>query len=57
MSNTAKFPDPERHAAAILEAVEGNYQIALEFMGMYVTEYGEHYAARLAAFLTPAGEC
>jgi hypothetical protein len=51
------FPDPAEHAAGILEAVEGRYEIALEFMGMYREEYGAEYARQLAALLRPAGEC
>jgi hypothetical protein len=57
MSNTVKFPDPELHAAAILEAVGGNYQVALDFIEMYRENYGDRYARRLAALLTPAGKC
>lgn len=52
-----RFPDPQEHAVAILEAVKGNYQIALDCMELYRQEYGDRYARRLAALLTPAGEC
>ena len=51
------FPDPEEHAAAILEALKGDYQKALEYMPVYRDEFGEIYARRLAMFLTPQGEC
>jgi hypothetical protein len=54
---TQIFPDPAEHAIAILEALEGDYQTALEFMGAYVQEYGEAYAHQLARLLRPAGEC
>lgn len=52
-----EFPSPKEHAAAILEAVEGEYQIALDCIDLYRQEYGETYARRLEALLTPAGEC
>jgi len=52
-----QFPDPQRHAIAILEALEGDYQIALEHMAVYREEYGERYARQLEALLTSAGEC
>jgi hypothetical protein len=51
------FPAAEEHAAAILEALEGDYQTALEYMPVYRDEFGETYARRLAALLTPQGEC
>lgn len=49
--------DPIEHAEAILEAVEGEYQIALDCLDLYRQEYGDAYARRLEALLTPAGEC
>jgi len=49
------FPDPQDHAEAILEAVKGNYQLALNCMELYRQEFGETYARRLAALLTPQG--
>ncbi len=51
------FPEPEEHAAAILEALHGDYQQALGYMAVYRDEFGENYARRLAAFLMPQGEC
>ncbi|MBZ5615899.1 MAG: hypothetical protein LAO23_17980 [Acidobacteriia bacterium] len=54
---TPTFPDPEEHAAAILEALGGNYQKALEWLPVYRDEFGETYARRLATLLTPQGEC
>ena len=54
---TATFPDPEEHAAAILEALQGDYQKALDYLPVYRNEFGEEYARRLAALLTQAGEC
>jgi hypothetical protein len=51
------FPAAEEHAAAILEALEGDYQTALEYMAVYRDEFGENYARRLATLLTPQGEC
>ena len=56
-NDTPSFPDPADHAYAILEALAGDYQTALDFMAMYEHEYGEDYAHRLATFLRPAGEC
>ena len=52
---TPTFPDPEEHAAVILEALKGNYQKALEYLPVYRDEFGEIYARRLAMMLTPAG--
>jgi hypothetical protein len=54
---TPSFHDPEEHAAAILEALHGDYQKALEWLPVYRDEFGEDYTRRLAAFLTPRGEC
>jgi hypothetical protein len=54
---TPTFPDPEEHAVAILEALKGDYQKALDYLPMYRDEFGETYARRLAVLLTPAGEC
>jgi len=54
---TPSFPDPEEHAAAILEALKGDYRKALEWLPVYRDEFGETYVCRLAALLTPAGEC
>jgi hypothetical protein len=54
---TPTFPDPEEHAAAILEALHGDYQRALDYLPVYRDEFGETYARRLAAFLAPQGEC
>jgi hypothetical protein len=55
--HASTFPDPAEHAEAILEALKGDYQKALEYMPVYRDEFGETYARRLAAFLTPQGEC
>lgn len=54
---TPTFPDPEEHAAAILEALGGDYQRALDYLPVYRNEFGETYARRLAALLAPQGEC
>ena len=54
---TANFLAAEEHTAATLEALEGDYQTALEYMPVYRDEFGEIYARRLAALLTPQGEC
>lgn len=54
---TPTFPDPEEHAAAILEALKGDYQKALEYLPVYRDEFGENYARRLATLLTPQGQC
>jgi len=35
------FPYPEEHAAALLEALGGNCQKALEYMPVYRDEFGE----------------
>jgi hypothetical protein len=52
------FPDPQEHAAAILEALKGDYRQALEYLPVYRDEFGETYARQLATFLTPQGrEC
>jgi len=56
-TRASTFPDPEEHAAAILEALKGDYRKALEYLPVYRDEFGETYASRLATFLTPAGEC
>ncbi len=55
--HASTFPDPEEHAVAILEALQGDYQKALEYLPVYRDEFGETYARRLAALLRPAGEC
>jgi hypothetical protein len=51
------FPDPAEHVYAILEALEGDYQIALEHMDIFRKEFGDSYARRLTVLLTPAGKC
>ncbi len=50
---TPTFPNPEEHAAAILEALQGDYRKALDYLPVYRDEFGETYARRLAALLTP----
>lgn len=50
-------PYPAEHVYAILEALEGDYRMALEYMDVFRKEFGDSYARRLTALLTPAGEC
>lgn len=57
----SKFPDPAEHAAAIVEALDGNLPLLKEMLPSFVVvwreEYGIDYCARLlAAINTPAGE-
>jgi hypothetical protein len=49
-----EFPDAEEHARVILEALEGDYQTALE--NVYVLRafgFSEEYCCRIEALLTP----
>jgi len=48
--------DPQAIRSGRVGFLVGEYQIALEFMGMYREEYGQNYVRRLAALLTPQGE-
>jgi hypothetical protein len=57
-----EFPDPTEHAAAILEAVEGDLRLLRELLPSllptWVDHYGTAYCGRLIATLTTAqGEC
>jgi hypothetical protein len=56
MHRSNAFPDAAEHATVILLALEGDYQTALEWMDVYIAEYGEAYAQRLAACLRSQGE-
>lgn len=47
--------DPVEHAACILTALNGNYQLALDNIEVYATFYGLDYAMRLAFCLKPGG--
>jgi hypothetical protein len=42
---TPTFPDPKEHAAAILEALQGDYQRALDYLPVYRDEFGENICA------------
>jgi len=51
-----EFPDAEEHARVIIEAVEGDYQTALE--NVYVLRafgFSEEYCRMIETFLTPKG--
>ena len=53
-----EFPDAEEHARVILEALEGDYQTALE--NVYVLRafgFSEEYCRRIEALLTQQGDC
>ena len=47
--------DAVLHAVCILEALEGDWETALENLQVYVDWYGIDYALRLQFCLTPRG--
>lgn len=49
------FPNAEFHAGIILDAVQGDYEMALEMIPSWVAVYGADYCQRLEACLTPKG--
>jgi len=52
-----EFPDAEEHARAILEAVKGDYQTALERIPVLrLFGFAEEYCRRLEILLTPQAE-
>lgn len=57
MMNTSTREQLEEHAAVILEAVDGDYQSALDYLEALRPQLGENYTRLLAALLTPAGRC
>jgi hypothetical protein len=50
------FPDAREHALVILEALDGNWQTAIDNMPVYIEQYGLDYALRLEACFRPKGE-
>jgi hypothetical protein len=56
MSAPSGHLNPAEHAAAILEALDGDYQLAQELSYLIRLTYGNEYTDRLIAFLTPKGQ-
>ncbi len=50
------FPDAREHAMLILEAVHGDYRLALEHLPAFHDEFGLNYCRRLEWLLSPKGE-